>query len=134
MRGVAGAAGFVVDAESALDIGTVVLDDDVGAFDEAEENLDGLGLLEVESQGALVAVQVEEVGGLAATGHALGLAGDRRLLDLEHVGAPVAELSGGGGSGAGAGEVEDEEVVERQVGHGSQGSGEIKWALGDATG
>ena len=117
---VAGAAGVVVDAEASLDVGAVVLDDDVGALDQGEEDLDGLGLLEVEGEGALVAVQVEEVGGLAGAGDAFALSGDFGLLDLEHVGAPVAELSGGGGAGAGAGEVEDEEVVEGEVGHGGQ--------------
>ena len=73
--GVAGAAGGVVDAEAAFDVGAVVLDDDVGALDEGEEDVDGLGLLEVEGEGALVAVEVEEVGGLAGAGDAFGGAG-----------------------------------------------------------
>ena len=57
-----------------------------------------------------------------------GAPGGAGLLDLEDVGAPVAELAGGGGAGAGAGEVEDEEVVEGEVGHGVRIGGAVREA------
>ena len=47
---IAGAAGLIVDAEATLDVGTVVLDDDIGSLGELEEDLDRLGLLEVEGE------------------------------------------------------------------------------------
>ena len=120
-------ASLVVDSEAVLDIGAVVLDDHVGGFGEAQEDLARLGLLEVERERALVAVEVEEVARFASAGDALGRARGGGLFDLEHIRAPVAELAGGGGSGAGAGQVEDEEVFKGQCGHwsASQTSGTL---------
>src|SRR6185437_7673280 len=52
---------LVVDAEAALDVGPEVLDQHVGPGDELLEDLDTLGVLEIERHRALVAVQVLEV-------------------------------------------------------------------------
>src|SRR5262249_50658333 len=66
-----GADVLVVDAEAALHVGTVVLDDHVGVLRELLEDRHALGIAQVESHAALVAVQVLEVEPVAVAAHAV---------------------------------------------------------------
>ena len=64
-------------------------------------------------------MQVLEVEAVARAAHRVGRrAGFGRLLDLDHLRAPVGELAHGGRAGAMGGEVEDLDVGERKLGHG----------------
>ena len=73
-----------------------------------------VGVLEVEGEAALVAVQVLEVGPVPRPAQpAVALGG----FDLDHLGAPVGELAHRRGSGAHARQIEDLEAGERQLAH-----------------
>ena len=113
--------GVVIDMQSVLHIGAVILDDDVGLLSELHEDRVAFLALEVERHRLLVAMQVLEVEAMASAAHGVVLAaiGRRgRWLDLDDVGAPVGELAHGRRAGAVRGEIEDGEVGERQGGHG----------------
>src|SRR5262249_6431666 len=56
---------LVVNAELRLDVGTEILDDDVGLGSKAVEDLKTLRILQVQRDRPLVAVQILEVGPLA---------------------------------------------------------------------
>jgi hypothetical protein len=74
--------------------------------------------LEVERHRLLVAVQVLEVEAVPAAAHRIGVAAwFGRLLDLDHVGAPVGELAHRRRTRAMRGEIEDLDVGERESGH-----------------
>src|SRR5207253_2433646 len=90
-----------------------ILDDDVGLLGQFEENSLALLGLQVEGQAALVAMQVLEIEPVAPrAGHvASGLA---RLLDLDHVGAPIGELPNRSRPGAGMTQIENGEAGKRQ--------------------
>ena len=70
-----------------------VLDQDVGAFQQAQQHRAAVGLADVERDGALVAVDADEVAGVvvverrAPVAHLVAL----RRLDLDHVGAVVGQ-------------------------------------------
>ena len=110
-----GAQRFVVEAEPVLHVGPIVLDQHVGAFRHLLENGDALGLLEVERDAALVAVQVEEVRALARAAHHRVLVAVLRHLDLDDVGAPVGELARGGRAGAGPRQIDHLEAGQRSL-------------------
>ena len=84
---------LVIDAEAELDVGPEVLHHHVGRLYEPEEDVLGLGQLEVERHRALVAVQVLHVRPVARTAHVLVRIRARRRFDLDHVGAEVGELA-----------------------------------------
>ena len=104
---------LVIDAETVLDVGPVVLGDDVGFFDELHENLQAVRILQVQREAALVAVQVLEVGAGALAAPAVGEIESGRRLDLDDVGAPVGELAHCGGTGTHAGQVDYTEARQR---------------------
>ena len=81
----------VVDAEAVLDVGAEVLDHDVGTPRQREEDLAAARVLQVERDAALVAVQVLEVGAVAAAAGDVVVGAGR--LDADHLGAPVGELA-----------------------------------------
>jgi hypothetical protein len=94
-----------------LDVGTEVLDDDVGLGAEPLDDVDPGRRLEVERQGALVAVQV--LGVEAAPDEiAFGVLAGRNLDD---VGAHVGELAHAGRARARASEIDHGVRVEGQA-------------------
>jgi hypothetical protein len=94
-----------------------------------------LRLGDIEGQRTLVAIGGEEIGALAgflAVGAgqerwapAAGVVAGAGPLDLDHIGAEVAQQLGAAGSRQHAGEIEDPQAVER-AGHGSSA-----WILWD---
>lgn len=96
---VAGEAGLGADAEAFGDAGPVALDQDVGARDEVEHGGGAVLGLEVDEDGALVAVG-EVPGRVDAEAGAAG------AVDADDVGAEVGEEHGGEGARADAGELD----------------------------
>ncbi len=103
---------LVIDAEPVLDVGFVVLDDDVGALGELEEDRAALLALQVQCHRPLVAVQILEIRAVAAA--AGGVDQFARGLDLDHLRAPIGELAHRRRPGAVGGQVNDEEIVQGQ--------------------
>ena len=107
---------LVVDAEAKLHVGAVILDHDVGLLHQLHEDRPAVGLLQVERDRPLVAVQILEIRPVARPAHvALGDAG--RHLDLDAVGAPIGEIANGGRAGAHPRQVEHGKAGERSCGH-----------------
>ena len=100
---------FVVDPEPILDVGTEILDHDVGLGDQLQKQFPADLRLQVERQRALVAVQVLEVRAVARSAEIV--IGGR--FDLDHVGTEVGELSDAGRAGTHARQVEDTQRRER---------------------
>ena len=98
--------------------GAEVLDHDVGAADQAIDDLAAVGVVDVDVDRALVAVEVA----VQARDSAQRV-GDALVLHLDHVGAHVGENACRLGSGDDPREVADADALERQaavlVGHGS---------------
>ncbi len=112
MRGLIFLTELVVDAEPVFYLRAEILDDDVGLLRQFEEDLLPLLGLEVKRQAALVAVQVLEVEAVAPR------AGDiaprlARLLDLDHIGAPIGKLTNGGRPSPGVTEIKNGVTGER---------------------
>src|SRR5262249_41066105 len=63
------ADGLIVDPEAKFDVGTVVLDDDIGRFYHPFENCDSFLFLQVERKAAFVAMEVLEVGSVPWATH-----------------------------------------------------------------
>ena len=118
---------LVVDAETELHVGAVVLDHHVGLLDQLHEDGEAVRLLEVERDRALVAMQVLEVGPMARPAH-VHVTGAGRHLDLDAVGAPVGEVAHRGRAGTHPRQVEHGEAGKRSCGHGSH-SRVGRWAL-----
>src|SRR5262249_51146630 len=91
-----------------------ILDHDIGLLSQLEEDLLPLGGFQIERQTALVAVQVLEIGTVAAAAGGVGML--TRGLDLDHIGAPISELAHRGRAGAMGSQIDDLEAVERQGG------------------
>ena len=109
----------VIDAEPLGDAGAVILDQDVGGLDQAVEHLACRLALQIEREAALVAVQVEEAEAVIALeleAHgAAGLVAAVGRLDLDHVGAHVAQQHGAERPGHHLADVEHPHAGERQV-------------------
>ena len=93
-----------------------IIDDHVGLLDQAGEHLLAGGHRHVQRHRALVAVGAEEIGGLA--GHerrspAAGIVAAAGRLDLDDVGAHVAEHHGAERAGENAGEIEHADAGQR---------------------
>ena len=101
---------FVIDAEFCLHIGTKILDDDIGLLRQAAEYVEALGVLQVERDRALVAVQVLEVRPLARAARLLAAGVFQQRIDLDDIGAPVRQLPHAGRPGTDAGEIEHGEA------------------------
>jgi hypothetical protein len=94
--------------------GAEVVDDDVGVGDEVSEERLVLGIADVGDQTLLVSVDAQEVGALTALverrSPAARLVTSAGPLDLEDVGAEVAEHHGTERTGEDAGEIENLEA------------------------
>ena len=121
--GVEGAEGVVVAAEALNHAGAEALDEHVGVFAEAAQDVLSFGHLEVEGDAALVAVERGE-GGAAALLALVRLVGAAhagtadasaaRLLDADDVRSEVAQHHGAEATGGHAREVDDADVGELQ--------------------
>ena len=103
--------------------GPEVLDQHVGVRDEALEQLAALGPAEVERDGALVArddLPPQAVAVLAVAVGARGVAA--RVLDLDHVGAVVAEQHRGDRRGVDRAQVEHADAVRAARAQGGCGA------------
>lgn len=105
---IAGEAGLRSDAEAFGDAGAVALDEDVGAFDEVQNAGRSLVALEVQDDGALVAVG-EVVRGIDAEPRAAG------PVDTDDVGPEVRQQHRGERSGADARQLDDPDTGQRTV-------------------
>ncbi len=119
-----GAQTVVVEPEIARGAGPEVLGDDVGALDQPPHDLAARGRAHVDRHAALVAVEadVEAALGLAVRILLAGRAEERRdqpcgiafeRLDLDHLGAEVAEQGGAERAGDEGAEVENAKPGER---------------------
>ena len=108
----------VAEAEPLRHPGQEVLDDHVGAPGQLEDEPCALGLLQIDRDPALVAVHRREGGAHLAVApegaHVVAAAGP---LDLDHVGAQVAQEGRRVGPRDHAGEIEDADALE----HGGPG-------------
>ena len=104
------------ELHSLENIGPVVLEDDVAAFDHLEEEV-APGLHgQVDRDAFLPGVVLREVGGHAVdAGHHRPSEVARGRFDLDDAGAHVGQESRGDRAGEGAGEVEHGDVRERRV-------------------
>ncbi len=112
--GALAAEGLVVDAEAFGDIGAVVDHDHIAGAGEAADDVAAGGMVEVEGDGLLAAI--EGLVGLRLTGQELPrqpprLAVDR--LDLDDLGAEVGEEHAAERPGDDLGEVQDSDPGER---------------------
>ena len=97
-----------------------VLDQHVRALEQAQQHVAALGLGQIEPEGALVAVDADEVGGVVRfverrppIAHLVALG----RLDLDHLGAMVAQDLGAVRPTQHARQIEHEQAVERAFGH-----------------
>ena len=114
--GLAFARARVIDAELRHRADAQVLEHDVRALQQPEEQRFALGMLQVERDALFIAIQVDEVGRFVAvegrTPRARDFAVER--LDLDDLRAIVAEHRRGEGAGQRVREIEYRDVVERQ--------------------
>src|SRR6185312_1618430 len=88
---------LIVDLEAEFHVRAKVLDHDVGILRQPVQHLETFGILEVERDAALVAVQVLEIGAVPRAAEP-AIALDR--FDLDDLGAPIGELPYAGRAGA----------------------------------
>src|SRR5262249_14927268 len=119
--GVGGAHRLVAHAEAIEDAGPEGLQDDVGAGDGPQERLSPLRVLEVQADRALAAGQREEqrrLGGLVDAvvvgRRGADVVAGAGVLDLDDVGAEVAEQQRAEASGEQPAEVEDADALKRR--------------------
>jgi hypothetical protein len=101
---------FIVDAETVFHVGAEILDHDVGLFDQPLERGEALRRLQIERHAAFVALKILEVGAFARPARALALGQVGRRLDLDDIGAPVAQLAHASRAGSDPGQIEDSEA------------------------
>ena len=98
--------------------GREILAEDVGGSDQAPEEGRALRLAQVEGDGLLVALLGEPGVAVAALARAAELAqrvAEPRLLDLDDLGAELAEDGGGERPGDEGREVDDADAAQRQL-------------------
>ena len=112
-----GAQRFVGEPEFRRRLGAHVVHDDVGILREAADDGLAFGIFQVDGDGAFVAVDAHEGrahgGGAAGTRGAIEIALGR--LDLDHVGAEIAQDLGGIGAEHDRGEIDDLEAFEKVI-------------------
>ena len=109
---------LVGQAEAREGARAVVLEHDVAPLDELEEELLALGALEVDLDAFLVAVEADEVRGLAAGQRRSPRARDvarASRLELDHLRPEVGEHGGAEGSRERVAEVEHPDVLQRHL-------------------
>ncbi len=112
----------VAEPEPLRHAGQEVLDDHVGAARELEGQPGAVGLLEIDRDAPLVAVDRRERGAhLAVAAQRAQVVATAGPLQLDHVGAQVAQEGRAVGPGDDAGEIEDPDALE----HG--GPGMVPW-------
>ena len=120
--GVFGGEGVVADAEAGGDAWAEAFDEDVGLEGEGAEDGFCLGVLEVELEGALAAVEGKGHGGLGVVGEfGAEAAGPVAFggFDLDDVGAVLGEEHGAVWGGDALAEVEDAQAaIGEGVAHG----------------
>ena len=105
---------LVIDPQAMLHVGPVVFDQHVRAFCQPHQDLASFRVLEVERHAALVAMQVLEVKVMARTDFGRIVV---RRFDLQHLGAPVRQLTHCGRSRSRAREVDYFETCQRKFVH-----------------
>src|SRR5207249_11833137 len=110
--------GAVPEAELVHRPGPEVLEEHVALAHQRAEDLPTLGRLEVQRHALLVPVDGHEVGRLTADERwpTAGVVALTRLLDLDHLGAHVAERHRAEGTGENPGEVEHANSGQRSTG------------------
>ena len=105
--------GVVAQTEAVGDAGAEVLQEDVGIANQALHRLQPLRGLEIEGDGALVAVVVEERGGEAVTPgrHLAGVIAAPGHFHLDHVGALVGQDHAAQRPGDHGGQIDDPEAL-----------------------
>src|SRR5206468_1632469 len=115
------ASSAAIDAEPLGQVAAQVVVDGVGDAGEVAQHRAALGVLEVERDRLLAAVERLEVQRvvLARVGADLArdVAADAGVLDLDDLGAEVGEELGAEGAGAELRHGEDAKTVERRAGH-----------------
>src|SRR6185437_15978611 len=97
----------VVDAETALHVGTEIFHHHVGFLDHAHQGGVPQRRFQIECHAAYVAYKHLEVGTFARATRTLTVGEMRRRLDLDDVGAPVGELAHAGRARSHARQIED---------------------------
>src|SRR6185437_16318083 len=105
---------LIVDLEAEFDVRAKVLDHDVGILRQPVQHLETFGILEVERDAALVAVEVLEIGAVPRAAEP-AIALDR--FDLDDLGAPIGELPYAGRAGADTRQIDDLEAGTRELAH-----------------
>ena len=114
---------FQGEAELGHQSRTEVLDQHVGAAGEVPDCVDAVGRLEIDRDRALVPVQRQVVGGVVLHERWSPVAGVITVagaLDLDHVGAQIAQDLGRERSREHPRKVEDPEAGQREVLHGAE--------------
>src|SRR5206468_8188884 len=106
---------IVTQPQAVHDAGTVILDEDVGARRKAPHDVGAGRLLKVDDEAFLVAVDAEEIVAFAGDKRweLAGLVTAARRLDLQHLGAEVAEALGRERAGEDPGQIDDPDPLER---------------------
>ena len=107
---------LVADAEPRDGADAQVLEHHVGALEQPEEDRLAVGVLQIERDALLVAVQVDEVRRLVAIERRAPRARDLAVerLDLDDLRAVVAEHRRRERAGERMGQIQDDEVAERR--------------------
>jgi hypothetical protein len=116
--GTHGPEGLVVEPEPLHHAGPEILHHEIGVGDQALDDVDGRGLLEIEHEAPLARIELPEVAAHPVAqrrpgAHQLAVRG----LDLHHVGAEVGQQPGAMRTGDGGREVEDAHAVQDVVVH-----------------
>ena len=127
---VARTAGLVAEPELVDHADAVILEDDVGALHQLEEQVLALGVLEVDDHALLVAMETDEVRRLAAVERRAPRARDvaARRLDRDDPRAEVAEHRRRERTGVCMREVDHRDIVEREHAHAESTCGRISSA------
>ena len=106
----------MVEAGARQALGPHVAHEDVGALDQAQQRGEPVRLLDVQSDRALVAVEVDELAGHAGIAAALGHGAQQVAagrLDLDHLGAIVGERARADRADDHGREIDDAHALER---------------------
>ncbi len=103
---------FVIDAEPMLNVGFVILDDDIGPLGQLEKDLQTFLALQVQRHRPLVAVKVLKIGAIAAAAGRVDLLTGR--LDLHHLRPPIGKLANRRRSSPMGGQVDNKEIIQRK--------------------